>query len=92
MTCPHQSKPHGKDTGRRLCALGRFHGKPFIGQCNLCIEAGYNQEGIGLGDIVEKLAKPIAKALRMPCLDKNGNLKPESGCGKRKKLLNRIRL
>ena len=92
MTCPHQSQPKGKDTGRRLCAIGRFHGRPFIGQCKLCIEAGYNQEGIGFGDIVERLAKPIAKALRLPCLDKAGNLKPESGCAKRRDKLNKVRL
>ena len=46
----------------------------------------------GLGDIVERLAKPIAKALHLPCLDKTGNLRPESGCAKRKKLMNNIRL
>jgi len=45
---------------------------------------------VPLGDMVEKIAKPIAKVLRMNCLDKDGNLKPESGCGKRKAWLNKI--
>lgn len=44
----------------------------------------------GLGDMVEKLAKPIAKALRLKCLDGNGQLKPESGCAKRKAWLNSL--
>jgi len=43
-----------------------------------------------LGDWVEQFAKPIAKALKMTCLDENGNLKPESGCAKRRDLLNRL--
>jgi len=44
----------------------------------------------GLGDIVEKLAKPIAKALGLGCLDKAGKLKPESGCAKRRDAMNRL--
>lgn len=43
-----------------------------------------------LGDLAEKLAKPIARALRLPCLDAQGNLNPESGCAKRKARLNAI--
>jgi hypothetical protein len=46
----------------------------------------------GLGDLVETAAKPIAKALKLDCLDSSGNLKPESGCAKRKAALNRIKL
>jgi hypothetical protein len=42
MTCPHQSQPPGKDTGRRLCALGWFGGKPFLGNCMDCIKRGRN--------------------------------------------------
>ena len=42
------------------------------------------------GDAVEKLAKPIAKALRLPCLKKDGSLKPESECAKRRDRLNRL--
>jgi len=44
MTCPHQSQPPGKDTGRRLCVIGLFGGKPFLGNCNACIAAGNNTQ------------------------------------------------
>ena len=43
----------------------------------------------GLGDYVEKLVKPIARALRLKCLDDQGNLKPDSGCAQRRMWLNR---
>jgi hypothetical protein len=88
MTCPHQSQPPGKDTGRRICALNRFNGRPFVGQCNACIKAGANRPLAG--DQLEKLFKPIAKALGLPCLDKEGKLRPESGCAKRRDLLNTL--
>ena len=42
MTCPHQSQPAGKDTGRRICALDLYGGTPFVGTCNACIAAGHN--------------------------------------------------
>ena len=44
MTCPHQSQPPGKDTGRRMCAIGLYGGRPWIGTCNSCIKAGENTE------------------------------------------------
>jgi hypothetical protein len=43
---------------------------------------------IGLGDLVEKAAKPIARTLGLGCLDENGNLRPESGCAQRRDTLN----
>lgn len=43
-----------------------------------------------LGDAVETLAKPIAIALKMDCLDEHQNLKPESPCAKRKAFLNKL--
>lgn len=46
----------------------------------------------GLGDIVEKIAKPIAKALNLPCLDEEKKLRPESPCAKRRNFLNKISL
>lgn len=51
--------------------------------------AAYLQR-LRLGDRAERLAKPIAKALRMDCLDEAGNLKPESGCAKRRDRLNKL--
>jgi len=35
-SCPHQSKPPGKDTGRRICAIGLFAGRPWAGNCSTC--------------------------------------------------------
>lgn len=42
----------------------------------------------GLGDAVESMVKPIATALHFRCLDKDGNLKPDSGCAGRRARLN----
>lgn len=46
----------------------------------------------GLGDMVERVAKPIAKALKMNCLDpdKQYQLRPESPCAKRRDKLNKL--
>lgn len=44
----------------------------------------------GLGDVVEKIAHPIAKAMGLPCIDKEtDSLKPESPCAKRRDWLNK---
>lgn len=48
--------------------------------------------GVGLGDLVERIAKPLARALGLPCYGPDGRLKPESGCAGRKAFLNRQRL
>lgn len=44
----------------------------------------------GVGDIVEKLVKPIAVMFKMYCLDENKELKPESDCAKRRDRANEI--
>jgi hypothetical protein len=45
----------------------------------------------GLGDLVAAVATPIASALKLPCIDPaTKQLRPESGCGKRKAALNRL--
>ena len=92
MTCPHQSQPKGKDTGRRLCALGLHSGRPWIGNCNKCggKPADYKPPMRGLGDVVERLAKPIAIALKMQCLDENKQLRPTSPCAKRRDAMNKL--
>jgi len=46
----------------------------------------------GLGDIVERLAKPIARALGLPCLDEHNRLRPDSPCAKRRNALNKATL
>ena len=43
-----------------------------------------------LGDKVERMVKPIAKLLKLPCLDKNGKLIPGTPCAKRRDALNKI--
>jgi hypothetical protein len=48
------------------------------------------EEKMGLGDLVEILAKPVARILKLDCLDDQGKLKPESGCAKRRDGLNRL--
>jgi hypothetical protein len=70
--------------------------------CTACIAAGennatyandfLNRRKMRLGDMVEALAKPIAKALRLSCLDENSRLRPESPCAKRRDRLNAIGL
>ncbi|WP_309400571.1 hypothetical protein [Cerasicoccus maritimus] len=45
---------------------------------------------LGLGDTVEKIAKPIAKALRLSCLDPAGALRPDSKCAQRRNKLNAL--
>jgi hypothetical protein len=42
-------------------------------------------KSFGLGDAVASIATPIARALRLPCIDPaTKKLRPESGCAKRK--------
>lgn len=43
-----------------------------------------------LGDKIERLVKPIAKAIKSPCLDKDGNLKTDSRCRKIRDKLNKL--
>lgn len=45
---------------------------------------------MGLGDLVEKLVKPVAKVLGLPCLTTAGTLRPESPCAARRDALNRL--
>lgn len=53
---------------------------------------GYTRESPpdGLGDLIHKVALPIARALGLPCVDKEtGKLKSESRCAKTRRELNR---
>ena len=48
---------------------------------------------LGLGDVIHKVALPIARALNLNCVDKStGQLKPESKCAQRRAALNKITL
>lgn len=40
-----------------------------------------------LGTRIERAVKPVAMALRLPCLDRDGQLKPDSPCAKRRDAL-----
>lgn len=52
---------------------------------------GATQPLRGLGDVVEKLAHPIAVALWLQCMDKETKaLRPDSPCAKRRDAMNRI--
>jgi hypothetical protein len=45
---------------------------------------------LGLGDAVAAIATPIARALKLPCIDPaTKQLRPESPCSKKKNFLNR---
>lgn len=44
----------------------------------------------GLGDRVEALVKPIARAIGSSCLDSNSQLKPKSPCAKVRDILNKL--
>ncbi len=45
--------------------------------------------GVKPGDAIAKVATPIARSLGLPCIDPQTNqLRPESGCGKRRAWLN----
>ena len=41
-----------------------------------------------LGTVVEQIAKPLAHALGLPCLEPDGTLKPASPCARRRDRLN----
>ncbi len=47
----------------------------------------------GAGDLVERAVKPVARVLQaakmLDCLDDKGELKPQSGCGKKRARLNK---
>lgn len=42
----------------------------------------------GLGDVLEIVAKPFARALKMDCLDTAGDLKPGTPCAERRDRFN----
>lgn len=53
--------------------------------------SGADIGGFRLGDAVASVATPIARALKLNCIDKKtGQLKPESRCQKWKDSLNKI--
>ena len=68
-SCHHQSQPPGKDTGRRLCALGLYGGTPYVGNCIACVKAGENttEFAAGLTDRAQRSHPPAAARLSGCC-------------------------
>lgn len=49
------------------------------------------KNGFALGDAVAAVATPIARALKLGCIDPATNqLRPDSGCAKRREFLNQL--
>jgi hypothetical protein len=59
-------------------------------RCQYCGYFIQRRVKLRVGDTISLIATPIAKALKLPCIDpKTGKLKLESGCAKRRDALNR---
>jgi hypothetical protein len=71
MTCSYQSQPTGKDTGRRLCAIGLYGGKPFLGNCKLCIDNNRNNAEYAT-ELIERVQRshPSNKQKISGCCDR----------------------
>ena len=83
---------------------GCTHAPAFTDPCAVCPAGHWGQwtrdcaqlapapasllQRLQLGTRLERAVKPIAKALRLPCLDKGGALKPKSPCAKKRDWLN----
>jgi len=57
---------------------------------NLVTERDFACPYFRLGEKIERLVKPVAKLLKLPCLDAAGKLKPQSPCGQRRQALDRL--
>lgn len=68
-----------------VCPAG--HWKQWTRQCRQIEPAPTLLQRLALGTRIEKLAKPIAKVLGLPCLEKDGTLQPKSPCAQRRDLL-----
>ncbi len=56
------------------------------------VESVLKKEGkpLGLGDAIASVATPIARILKLPCIDPATNeLRPDSPCAKKKAILNK---
>lgn len=43
------------------------------------------------GTMIERLVKPVGRAMGLPCYEKDGRLKPESPCAKRRDMLDGVK-
>lgn len=94
IDCP-KWKTTGSDKGG-FCVVA--NSPVSIGTCNRCLKE--NLKGLhliiksakikGLGDVIAKVATPVARALKLDCIDPvTKQLKPDSGCSKRKEGINK---
>lgn len=59
-------------------------------RAGLATEVDFPCPFLRLGDLIETIAKPVAKLLRLPCVKPDSSLKPDSGCAKRRDKLNQL--
>lgn len=63
----------------------RFRASIGVAECPL------GRHKMGLGDLVGLFATPVARILKMGCIDPATNdLRPESKCAKRKRAINKL--
>jgi hypothetical protein len=82
---------HWKECGLKSGGCCDLHGSVSFGVCSVCPDLTdlkwldkYKRKH-KLGDKAEALIGKIPGVKKLPCYDKNGKLRPESPCGKRKK-------
>jgi hypothetical protein len=100
--CVHATEPLGPLVV--LCANPEanklFGQRAHVFNCDICAFrqpdpasavtiADAPDRGFGLGDLVEKIVKPIARIIKSDCLDKKEDLVAGSPCAKRRDALNR---
>ena len=94
VNCKYQSKIG--NNRRFTCALGYYGGHPWYGNCVECSMRGWNNEEYakivkgnpsGLGDMVHKIAQPIARTIDGAL---GTDLQNCGGCKNRRAALNRM--
>jgi hypothetical protein len=69
MNCIHQSRT--RDRGQFTCALGWYGGRPWLGNCNKCVEAARNTvEAKTAFDAKAERAHPGARPRLSGCCDR----------------------
>lgn len=76
MTCTHQSRT--RDRGQFTCALGLYGGKPWLGNCVACINAGENTPEFAAALLAgAKLSHPPTAKRISGCCDSAENYLPK---------------
>lgn len=91
MNCEYRN-----NNSHPVCKLGMYNGMPSVGICRRCIDFGQNNEEYanlvknntsGIGDIVHKIANPIAKTIDGVF---GTNIQKCGGCKNRREKLNKM--